>query len=76
MYAEIWKSPIHWTPGSHYKLVDDHYLGGGTFSDVYEGIDTDNNERIVVKFFKEERLEYVAQIEVKIQETLGVGPHV
>jgi hypothetical protein len=42
------------------------YLGGGTFSSVYKGTLADTDTPIVLKYYNDQKWDYVAKIEVKI----------
>ena len=69
------KFKINWGNADVYEKSPD-YLGGGTFSKVYLGTVKDANQTVVLKYFNDEKWDYVAKIEAKIEETLVGGPNI
>ncbi|KAF9033273.1 kinase-like protein [Hymenopellis radicata] len=66
-------SKIEWSQPDRYEVV--RRLGGGKYSEVFEGVDTLNNDQCVIKVLKPVAKTKVKR-EVKVLRNLSGGPNV
>lgn len=64
---------ISWGNQESYECL--HKLGRGKYSEVYEGINSHNNQKCVIKILKPVRKEKIYR-EIKILQTLFGGPNI
>ncbi|KAJ7287453.1 kinase-like domain-containing protein [Mycena rebaudengoi] len=64
---------IDWSPPDRYEIV--RRLGGGKYSEVFEGVDMVNNDRCVLKVLKPVAQKKIKR-EIKVLRNLTGGPNV
>ena len=64
---------INWSPIDNYRVV--HKIGRGKYSEVFEGVNTDNREQVCIKVLKPVRTVKIYR-EIKILQILYGGPNI
>eukprot|EP00347_Sterkiella_histriomuscorum_P012132 403369773 len=64
---------INWNPIDNYRVV--HKIGRGKYSEVFEGVNIENRERVCIKVLKPVRTMKILR-EVKILQNLYGGPNI
>lgn len=72
-YSFYNKLEIDWGDQSNYDIIQK--LGRGKYSEVYQGVNSKNNQMCVVKILKPVRTEKIYR-EIKILQTLFGGPNI
>ena len=72
-YYDYENFEVTWGSQEHYEVL--RKIGRGKYSEVYDGVNTLNNERCVVKILKPVKKEKIRR-EIKILQTIYGGPNI
>jgi len=72
-YSDYENYQIDWAESEHYCIVKK--LGRGKYSEVFEGYDVKENQKVVIKILKPVRVSKIRR-EIKVLKTLAGGPNI